>query len=199
MYGIRSQGLPEALLMGTSERLIERRQEAFLESAWLVITILVVPFVLIQFAAEEDQKGIALAFAILLLWVILNGTEVAKAFLSGLAFKTLVAFRTPFQVGDRVTLKGIGGKVVRFNTFFVTLQTADDDQISIPTSSLWSEVLSSANAGEHASLCVLNFISDNAIAPASSAWKADVDITLNRKTDFIDAPMSDRFVSDGDQ
>jgi small-conductance mechanosensitive channel len=162
----RAQGLSDDVLLGTSERLVERKREALVESAWLLLTILLVPFVLLQLTENTGQKqGIALAFIVVLVWALVNGTDVAKAFLSGLAFKTLVAFRTPFQIGDRVTLKGIGGKVVKFNTFFVTLQTADDDQISIPTSTLWNEVLSSANGGERSSLCVMNFY----LAPFVSA------------------------------
>ena len=35
--------------------------------------------------------------------------------------------------------------------------TNNDDQISIPTHTLWSEVLTSANGGDRSSLCVMNF------------------------------------------
>lgn len=63
----------------------------------------------------------------------------------------------PLQIGDRVTLKGHSGKVIRIGTFFVTLQTLDDDLVSIPTRELWSEVLVSANAGARSSLCVMPF------------------------------------------
>ena len=116
---------------------------------------------------EVEQNGVAIVFVGLLLWILINGTDVAKAFLGGLAFRTVLAFKkpTPFQMGDRVTLKGIGGKVIAFDSFFVTLQTPNDDQISIPTAALWSEVLNSANAGDRASLCVMNFY----LAPFVSA------------------------------
>lgn len=81
----------------------------------------------------------------------------AKGFLGGLAFKTLAAFKTPFQSGDRVTIKGSSGKVVGFDTFFVSLQTVNDDLVSIPTHTLWGEDLISANAGERSSLVVILF------------------------------------------
>ena len=107
--------------------------------------------------SDADKKGLAIAFLALLTWTIYSGTDILKAFLGGLAFKTIAAFTQPFQVGDRVTLKGISGKVVKFETFFVMLQTLNDDLISIPTHTLWSEVLTSANAGDRSSLCVMNF------------------------------------------
>jgi hypothetical protein len=63
----------------------------------------------------------------------------------------------PLQIGDRVTFKGHSGKVIRISTFFIILQTLDDDLVSVPTRELWSEVLVSANAGARSSLCVMPF------------------------------------------
>jgi hypothetical protein len=161
------QGLPDDVLLSAAQTLAENRRAALLDNAILLLTVIVMPFVLVAIAPEAGQKvaagteqnGVAIVFVGLLLWVLINGTDVAKAFLGGLAFRTVLAFKqpTPFQLGDRVTLKGIGGKVIAFDSFFVTLQTSNDDQISVPTASLWSDVLNSANAGERASLCVMNF------------------------------------------
>lgn len=39
----------------------------------------------------------------------------------------------------------------------VQLDTVNDDRISIPTNTLWGEVLTSANAGARSSLCVMPF------------------------------------------
>jgi small-conductance mechanosensitive channel len=160
----RTQGLPEDIFLNHAERLSERRREALLESGILAASIIIVPFILIYIAGSpnsdtpgKEQQGLALVFVALLFWVMISGTEVAKVFLSGLAFKTLTAFKNPFQVGDRVTLKGVGGKVIGIDTFFVTLQTPDDDQVSIPTASLWNETMYSVNAGDRSSLCVMNF------------------------------------------
>jgi hypothetical protein len=159
------------VLLSAAQTLAENKRAALLENLVLMLTVVVVPFVLVAIAptpeatqAEEgktlaEKNGLAIVFVALLLWVLINATDVAKAFLGGLALRTVLAFKepTPFQLGDRVTLKGIGGKVVALDSFFVTLQTPNDDQISIPTATLWSEVLNSANAGERSSLCVLNF------------------------------------------
>ncbi len=68
-------------------------------------------------------------FLVILLWLIIQGTDVAKAFLGGLAFKTLVAFQDAIQVGNRMTLcigfKEYEGQVVHIGTFYVTLRRAN--------------------------------------------------------------------------
>ena len=152
----KNAGLPEGILINHAEKLASRRIDALVQSGLLLASILITPFVLVGIT-KSAQSGLAIAFLVLLGWILFNGTDVIKAFLGGLAFKTIAAFKQPFQIGDRVTLKGIGGKVISFDTFFVMLQTLNDDLISIPTHTLWSEDLSSANAGDRSSLCVMNF------------------------------------------
>ena len=162
----KAQGLPDRILINHPEKLAYRRLDALVQSVLLLGSIVIVPFVLVWISeSDTDKSGLAIAFLLLLGWILFNGTDVVKAFLDGLAFKTVAAFKKPFQIGDRVTLKGISGKVISFDTFFVVLQTPNDDQISIPTHTLWSEVLTSANAGARSSLCVMNFY----LAPFVSA------------------------------
>ena len=152
-------GLPDGVMLNTAERLSQVRWESGLQSGLLLIAIFLVPVALIALTTPppEVEGGLFAIFVAILVWLLLQGTDVGKAFLGGLAFKTLVAFQHSIQVGDRVTLKGHGGKVIKIGVFFVTLQTPDDDLINIPTRELWSDVLSSANAGERSSLCVINF------------------------------------------
>ena len=149
-------GLPGDIIMDHAERLSRVRLEAGLQAGLLLITVFVVPFVLL-WGFPGDKSALLTVFVAMLVWLVLQGTDVAKAFLGGLAFKTLVAIQPPVQVGDRVTLKGQSGKVVNIGTFFVTLETPDDDLVNIPTRQLWSEVLVSANAGARSSLCVMRF------------------------------------------
>ena len=154
----KAQGLPNGILINHAEKLASRRIDALVQSGLLLASIVITPFVLVWMTKSvEDQRGVAIAFLALLAWTLYSGTDILKAFLGGLAFKTIAAFKHPFQIGDRVTLKGISGKVISFDTFFVMLQTLNDDLISIPTHTLWSEDLSSANAGDRSSLCVMNF------------------------------------------
>ena len=152
-------GLPDGVMLNAAERLSQVRWESGLQGGLLLITIFLVPLVLIAWTAPppEVEGGLFAIFVAIVVWLLTQGTDVFKAFLGGLAFKTLVAFQHSIQVGDRVTLKGQGGKVIKIGVFFVTLQTPDDDLINIPTRELWSDVLSSANAGDRASLCVMQF------------------------------------------
>ena len=90
----------------------------------------------------------------LVLWLLWSGTDVAKAFLGGLAFKTLTAMKHPIQVGDRATLKGHTGKVAAIGVFFVQIRIAGGTLVSLPTNELWGETLVSLNAGERYSRSV---------------------------------------------
>ena len=157
-------GLPPDILMNASERLERFQFESLVEAiSFLGAIILAPPFLLwiTRFAQGELSKDIRqsllVTFIAILVWLLVQGTDVAKAFLAGLAFKTLVAFQVPFQTGDKVTLKGHSGKVTKIGIFFITLETPDDDLVSIPSKDLWSEVLVSANAGDRSSLCVMHF------------------------------------------
>ncbi|MDJ0582190.1 mechanosensitive ion channel domain-containing protein [Crocosphaera sp.] len=152
------QGLPEEILINNSERLASRRVDALFQSGLLLATILLTPFTLIAITqADKDTRGLGIAFLVLFGWILSNGTDLITAFIGGLAFKTVVAFKQPFQIGDRITVQDVSGKVIKFNTFFLVLQTLDHDRISIPTHTLWTEIVSSANAGNLSSLCVMNF------------------------------------------
>lgn len=154
----KAQGLPDSILINHTKNLAFRRLDALVQSGLLLASIVIMPFVLVWIGdSNTDQRGLAVAFFLLLAWIIFNSTDVVKAFLGGLSFKTIAAFKQPFQIGDRVMVRGIQGKVICFDAFFVVLQTLNDDRISIPTHTLWSEVLSSVNAGNRSSLCVMNF------------------------------------------
>ena len=165
-------GLPQDILMDHSQRLSELKSEALWPAIILIATIIIAPFVLLALADGDmkTKEALALTFAAVFLWLLWNGTDAGKAFLGGLVFKTLIAVKHPVQVGDRVTLRGYSGKITEIGLFYIILQTPDDDQISIPTSSLWSEVLVSTNAGARASLCVMDF----RLAPFSTVTQRQV-------------------------
>ena len=103
----------------------------------------------------ESTDGLLVAFVTVMVFAVWGSTDVAKSWLGGVAFQTLVAARRPFQIGDRVSLKGHSGKVISIDAWHIQLQTADDDLVSIPTASLWGETLVSANAGDRSSLVVI--------------------------------------------
>ena len=157
----RKAGLDERTILNTGTRLETVRREARVEAGVLLATVVVTPFLLVLIAdaldSEAAREGLGVVFAALLIWMLFTASDVGKAFLGGLAFRTLIAFKRPFQVGDRVTLKGHAGKVTEIGPFHVRLTTPDDDLVAIPTGSLWGETLVSANAGDRASLCVMPF------------------------------------------
>ncbi len=57
----------------------------------------------------------------------------------------LVLFR-PFKVGDRVETAGVSGTVERINIFNTVLNTADNQRIIVPNSSVTSDVITNVNA-----------------------------------------------------
>lgn len=159
-----SAGLDERVLVDHAIRLDTIRRQAAVDAAVLITTVVILPILLVQvFGAQAE--GLAAVFVALLIWVLVSATDVAKAFLGGVAFRAYIGLRRPFQVGDRVTVLGHAGKVVDIDPFFIRLNTADDDLVSVPTSALWGTPLVSANAGDRASLCVMRFH----IAPFATA------------------------------
>ena len=156
----RKVGLPDEVILDTKVRLATIRHEASIEAVVLLVTLLVTPFLLWLAAgiwAPSVRSELGILFAAVLFWVLFTSSDVGKTFLGGVAFRTLVAFNPPFQVGDQVTLRGQGGTVTEIGLFYVRLATSAGDLVSIPTASLWGETLVSANAGDRSSICVMPF------------------------------------------
>jgi len=155
-------GLDEQILVDHSVKLEMLRRKAILETIILLSTVVILPIILANiFTTEANALGTI--FLALLLWVLISATDIAKAFLGGIAFRAFVGIRRPFQVGDRITVSGYSGKVEDIGPFFVRINTIDDDLVSIPTASLWTAPIVSANAGSKASLCVMTFHLDHSV------------------------------------
>ena len=151
-------GLDDQVLVDHKIKLATIRNWALTDAVVLLATVVILPIVLAQFwSGDAGKKGLALAFVAILIWALVSATDVARAFLGGVAFRAYVGLYRPFQVGDRVDLMGHAGKVEDINPFFVRLTTPNDDQVSIPTAALWNAPLVSANAGDRASLVVMDF------------------------------------------
>ena len=178
-----AHGLPSGILINNSVKLDEARRESLLYAIVLLFSVLLLPFILVWLggdnaSATNENTGLAITFIVLLFWVFFNATEISKAYLGGLAFKTLAAFQVPFQVGDRASFQGVEGKVLSIGTFFTTLQTQNDDKISVPTASLWQTPIISVNGSSRSSLCVMNFYlssrieKDQRIGAENKIWDA---------------------------
>lgn len=158
----KQAGLPESTIIRHTIKLEEFRREAKEHALVAVLSPILWALFFIIIAkvfnlGDNTKEGIGFAFLIILVWALFTGTDIAKTVLGGLAFKVVTAFNGTLQVGDRVTLKDNSGRITEIGTFYVKLQTSDDDAIAIPSSSLLGDVLTSANSGERASLCVLPF------------------------------------------
>ena len=157
----RKAGLDQTILADHALTLETVRHRSWQDAIVLLISIVGLPPLLVWlFSLTGDTnavEGLSIAFLTLIIWIILSTTDLAKAFLGGIAFRAFIGFRRPFQVGDRVTLMGHSGKVVEIGPFHVRMVTPDDDLVSIPSAALWSQPLVSANAGDRASLCVMEF------------------------------------------
>ena len=167
----RAQGLGDEVLLQAQTRLDTLRRRAIIESTLFMSTVFGAPFLLLILWGHDAavRKVLALQFASLFIWILVTGSDIGKAFLGGLGFRTLAAFNRPFQVGDRVTLGSHMGKVESIGVFRVSLVTPDDDLVSIPTVGLWGETLVSANSGNRSSLCVMNFY----LAPFAGSKQLD--------------------------
>lgn len=152
----KQAGLEGPPLVDHAVKLATLKQQATWDALLVLIPLIGLPLVLV-YCFDVDRTGLATTFLALFIWTLVSATNVAKAFLGGIAFRLFAGFHPPFQVGDRVTIGGHSGKVEEIGAFFVRLTTLDDDQVSIPTSSLWSAPIVSANAGGRASLCVMTF------------------------------------------
>lgn len=152
----REAGLDDQILVDHAVQLKTLQRHSAIDAVVLLASLVLLPIFLAQ-VFNEAKEGLGMTFFALVIWTLVSATDVAKAFLGGVAFRAFVGFRRPFQVGDRVTLNGYSGKVQEIGPFFVRLVTLDDDLVSIPTSSLWSAPIVSANAGDRASLCVMTF------------------------------------------
>ncbi len=157
----RLAGLDNQILVNQTQRLEELKKEARNQTLVLLLPVVALPIVLwlisTQMSSYDPEMGLLLTFLIFTLWLLFNATDIAKALIGGIAFRTVTAFSSSFQVGDRVTLRGYSGKALEIGVFYVKLQTIGDDLVCIPTSSLWSENLVSANPGKRGLLCVIPF------------------------------------------
>lgn len=158
----RTRGLPNGILLNRPERLAALRQRAFLESALLLLTIVGLPFLLsiaisLLEGAESsgrERLGLMLAFVGLLMTMLWSAKGPLLAFVGGLAFKTFATFAVPFEIGDRVTIRGFSGKVISLSTFLFELETPRGERVSLPTYLLWNEMV--VSEGDRATQCEIN-------------------------------------------
>ncbi len=105
-------------------------------------------FTLFEPTAEKIYAGlasisIALGFAL---------QDILKNIFGGI----LIILDKPFQIGDRINIKGNYGEVINIGLRNTQINTLDDNLITIPNSTIISENISNANAGALDCMVVVN-------------------------------------------
>ena len=91
--------------------------------------------------------GVALAFAL-------------KDYVSSLAAGLATVLENAYQPGDWIAVGGVYGEVRSITLRAVRIVTADDTEVVIPHSRLWTEKISNATSGNRSMLCVAEFYLD---------------------------------------
>jgi small-conductance mechanosensitive channel len=80
-----------------------------------------------------------------------------KDYASSLIAGIVVVLENTYQPGDWIEMDGTYGEVKAIGTRAVHIVTADDTEVIIPHSKLWSSSVFNATSGNHALLCVATF------------------------------------------
>ncbi len=113
-----------------------------------IIGINALIFTLFEPTAEKVYAGlaslsIALGFAL---------QDILKNIFGGI----LIILDKPFQIGDRINIKGNYGEVVNIGLRNTQINTLDDNLVTIPNSTIISDNISNANAGALDCMVVVN-------------------------------------------
>ena len=115
---------------------------------WIAGIAIIVP-ILVEPSFEDvvalvATVGLALAFAL-------------KDYVSCLIAGIVTIVENTYQPGDWIEIDGTYGEVKTIRTRAVHIVTADDTEVIIPHSRLWSASVFNASSGNRSLLCVTNF------------------------------------------
>jgi small-conductance mechanosensitive channel len=115
---------------------------------WLAGITIIVPL-LVEPTLEDvialvATVGLALAFAL-------------KDYVSCLIAGVVTILENTYQPGDWIEVDGTYGEVKAIGTRAVHIVTADDTEVIVPHSRLWSVAVFNASSGSRSLLCVTNF------------------------------------------
>ncbi len=80
-----------------------------------------------------------------------------KDYASGLVAGLVIVLENAYQPGDWIELGGIYGEVKTIDLRATRLETADDTEVIIPHSRIWSSSIANATSGDRSLLCVAEF------------------------------------------
>lgn len=88
-----------------------------------------------------------------------------KDYVSSIIAGVVTLFEAPFRMGDRVQIGDHYGEVVDYGLRSMRLQTPDDNTVTIPHNTLWTDAISSANSGQLEAQVVTDFYFAHAVDP----------------------------------
>ena len=142
--------------------------------------------VAVPILVEPTLRNVVTLVASVALGLAFALKDYGSSLMAGLA----TVLENTYQPGDWIEVDGIYGEVKAIDSRAVRLVTADDTEVIIPHSKLWSTRVSNATSGDRSLLCVAEFYLHpdhdaraaerrlTEVAVGSSYWKPDTPVTV---------------------
>lgn len=86
-----------------------------------------------------------------------------KDYVSSIIAGVVALFEAPYRVGDRIEVEGYYGEVVSYGLRGIRIQTPDDNLVTLPHNTTWTNPISNANAGNLEAQVATNFYFDHRV------------------------------------
>jgi small-conductance mechanosensitive channel len=136
-------------------RLLIKQALPFLKGAILVVTIAYLLDLFLNLSrsnllALTGTIAVALGFAF-------------KDYVSSIIAGVVMLFEGSYRVGDRIQIGEHYGEVVGYGLRSIQVQTPDDNEVTIPHSTSWTEAVSNANSGKLEAQVATDFYFDHEV------------------------------------
>ncbi len=170
-----------ALLKRLADRPGERRLSVTMLIPLVKIVVYIAVIILILQAVIEPSLSQVVAFAGLLGAGLGFGLKDVFADIVG---GIVISFERPYQIGDKISIRGNYGEVVDIGLRSTRIITPDDSSVSIPNFVIFSEATSSSNAGKAEMMVVVDVYIDHR-SDAAAAMAILKDAVRTSKYVFI--------------
>jgi len=154
----KKETLPGEFIENPYDYIKNNQYFLYLQLLIFFLLTIVIPFNLIIGMDDSGKKNFLLIILLSsILWFIISGTNLFKTVASGFAFKNFFILKKTVQIGDTIKIDTVTGKIVNIDSFYVTLQTVDEDQVNFSSANLWGKnwvLIGGKNKGE---ISVINF------------------------------------------
>lgn len=86
-----------------------------------------------------------------------------KDYVSSIIAGVVMLFEAPYRVGDRIQMGNHYGEVVGYGLRGIRIRTPDDNTVTIPHSTTWTESVSNANSGQLEAQVATDFYFDHTV------------------------------------